>query len=154
MDVATAETFKEFQRQLNRAIHLMRLDGISVPKPLWVDARPGPETIKAANVVLGIGATHCDDLAANVDSYILRATSYADMGGAPTKVAEGRPPIINRGSGVDKGTLEKAKVSTAGIGGAITSPLGLIALGMGVVLYMRSTKKGGKKDWFSKNLGF
>jgi hypothetical protein len=76
------------------------------------------------------------------------------MGGAPTKVAEGGPPIINRGSGVDKGPLETTRVSTAGIGGALTSPLGLLALGMGALLWHRSRKKKKTKDWFSKNLGF
>jgi hypothetical protein len=146
MDVPAAELFKDYQRELNRALFVKRKAGESVPKALWVDARPGPETVKATNAFFGTSFSHCDALCTVIDNLIGQLQTFNAAAGAPAVVAEGGPPVIDSGKGIDLGPLEpKAKLSTAGLAGALTSPLGLAALGIGAILLWKSQTPKAKK---------
>jgi hypothetical protein len=147
MDYPDAELFKKLQRELNRALYMVRQAGKTSQKPLWVDARPGPLTIKACNTVLGTSFTHCDEFCAKAESLLTSLSTWNAASGAPATVAGGKPPAGGgAGSGVDLGPMDPGKdVHQAGFTAMLKSPLGIGALIIGGLLLWKATEKPKRK---------
>ena len=140
MDVPTADLFKELQRELNRAAAVAKV------APIWVDARPGPETLKLCNKVLGTSFSHCDQLCAKADELVTSLKTWNAAAGAPAVAPEGKAPAISRGKGVDLGPADPgAGPSRAGLVEFFTTPLGMMLVAGGVIFFLATRPKPKKK---------
>lgn len=147
MDFATLRIYKDLQRQANR---LAVSHGHSI---INVDGRIGPQTVAAVERYAGGQKYgHCDELAAVADEVSKDLRRAADDAGAP-QVPD--PSSSRPSKPKPDGTIEHPPAATsAGFVGALKSPLGIVAAGVGVLLLWNISDQGKKQrrksaaSWF------
>lgn len=142
MDAATLGLIKQLQRLANR---FQKAAGKSL---LDVDGRVGPQTVRAVEAALGASYYSCDDLMSQIEGEIAKLATRSMSRGLPV-VADPKPkaPPSVPGPGGTVVHPPDDQIRRAGFVGALTSPMGLAALGVGALVFLawRDSKKKPRK---------
>lgn len=146
LDPSTLDLFRLIQRTANALL------AASGKKLLDVDGRIGPATLQAVNELMpeGVGFTSCDavalsggQVAAQLMS-VKQADNIADVGDPPPRSP---PTVVANGSVVNPpaSVIAASAAAQGGLVAMLTSPAGLIALGVGGLLLYKATRRGRKR---------